>query len=496
MLDTLRARFDTLCMAVLAIDQGTTGTTTVLVDGQGQIVAKAQQEFPQHYPQPGWVEHDPEEIWQSVVDTVQTVCCNATEPIRAVGITNQRETTVVWDRDTGKPVHNAIVWQCRRTAEMCEALREHEALFRERTGVPLDAYFSGTKIRWLLDHVQGVDVERLAFGTIDTWLIWKLTRGVVHATDPTNASRTLLYNIKDQAWDPELCERIGVPLSLLPDVRNSAADFGTITALPCLQDVPILGVVGDQQAALFGQTCFESGQAKNTYGTGCFLLMNTGQDRVQSSKGLITTVAVGGDGRPCYALEGSVFIAGAAIQWLRDELKILANASESEAAARSLESNEGVYLVPAFSGLGAPHWDMAARGTLVGMTRGTGRPHLIRAALEAMAYQSHDVVVTMEQETGCTLPELAVDGGAAANGFLMQFQSDIIQRPVVRPAAVESTSVGAALLAGLNGGVWKDADALKARRDIEATFIPAMNDTERAELLAGWQKALRQAKQT
>ncbi len=477
---------------ILSIDQGTTGTTTVLYDAAGRIVDKAAREITQHYPQPGWVEHDPLEIWQSVVDTVEELCARHGAPIAAVGITNQRETAILWDRRTGEPIHRAIVWQCRRTAAMCDALREHAPMIRVKTGLPLDAYFSGTKVKWLLENVDGIDPGSLLFGTVDSWLIWKLTGGKVHATDYTNASRTLLFNIHDKRWDEELCQLLGVPQSILPHVRQSVDDYGVVEAIDSLKGVPICGVAGDQQAALFGQTCFGRGQAKNTYGTGCFLLMNTGADAVESNKGLITTLAADGAGEPCYALEGSIFVAGAAIQWLRDELGLLENAADSEAAARAVEDNAGVYLVPAFVGLGAPHWDMHARGALVGLTRGANRNHVIRAALESMAYQTHDVLSEMEAETGARVPELAVDGGAAANDFLMQFQADITGRRVVRPAEIESTSLGAAYMAGLKAGVWSRAEELANLKEVDRVFEPAMSLPEREVLLAGWRKALRQ----
>lgn len=481
-------------MNVLAIDQGTTGTTAVLYNERGQIRRKAYREVTQHYPQPGWVEHDALEIWRTVEDAVDELCAASDAEIAAVGITNQRETTVVWDRATGEPVYNAIVWQCRRTADVCESLRDHEADVRARTGLPIDAYFSGTKIRWLLDNAGGLAGRDLAVGTIDTWLIWKLTGGRVHATDYTNASRTLIFNIHDLAWDTTLCELLGVPGELLPEVRNSIDDYGSADAIEALRGVPIYGVAGDQQAALVGQAGFGAGQAKNTYGTGCFLLMNTGQDAVASEHGLLTTVAVNGKGGPCYALEGAVFIGGAAIQWVRDELGMIEDAAESEAAARSVDNNAGVYLVPAFVGLGAPHWDMQARGALVGLTRGANRNHIIRASLESMAYQSHDVLVTMEADMGKPIEALAVDGGAAANDFLMQFQADISNKRVVRPSVIESTSLGAACLAGLKAGVWKDAEDFAATRTIESTFTPAMDASTREQLLAGWHKAVRQAR--
>lgn len=480
-------------MHILAIDQGTTGTTTVLCGQDGQIVDRAYRELPQIYPKPGWVEHDPMAIWQTVVETVEGIAARNEGRPAAIGITNQRETTIVWDRSTGEPIHNAIVWQCRRTAEICEGIRAHEELIRSKTGLPIDAYFSGTKVKWLLDHAERPSADGLLFGTVDSWLIWKLTQGQVHATDYTNASRTLLFDIHERQWDGELCDLLGVPTTILPDVRASANDYGTVQSIPALKGVPILGVAGDQQAALFGQCCFAKGEMKNTYGTGCFLLMNTGAVPIASQKGLITTLAADGNGGPCYALEGSVFIAGAAIQWLRDELCIIEHAAESEQAARAVEDNGGVYFVPAFVGLGAPHWDMAARGTIVGLTRGAGRNHLIRAALESMAYQTHDVVSIMEEETGVQVRELAVDGGAAANDFLMQFQADVTDRRVVRPAVIESTSLGAAFLAGLNAGVWHDSRELCDLREREREFVPAMDGSLREELLRGWHRALRQA---
>lgn len=479
-------------MYILAIDQGTTGTTTILYNKKGQLVDKAYRPFTQIYPKPGWVEHDPLEIWQTVTESVTELTSRNKGEISALGITNQRETTILWDGRTGKPVHNAIVWQCRRTAAQCDALQGHSALFRQKTGLPIDAYFSGTKIKWLLDNVADLDLEHLKFGTIDTWLIWKLTGGRVHATDYTNASRTLIYNIKEKKWDSELCEIIGVPKSILPQVKKSADDYGTVSTIPELAGVPIGGVVGDQQAALFGQRCFEAGQLKNTYGTGCFLLVNTGDRWIESKHGLLTTLAVNGQGEPCYALEGAVFIAGAAIQWLRDELGLLNDSADSEAAAMAVPDNAGVYLVPAFVGLGAPHWDMQARGTITGLTRGANKNHLIRAALEAMAYQTRDVVQTMQQETGKAISEIDVDGGAAANNFLMQFQSDILDVPLVRPEMVETTALGAAYLAGLQSGFWKDSAAILALERPEQRFAPKMQPAERNRLISGWQKALRQ----
>ena len=480
-------------MYILAIDQGTTGTRSVLYNKQGQIVDKADRELRQIYPKPGWVEHNPLEIWQTVVDSVKELCSRHKEKIVAIGITNQRETTVIWDKKTGQPIHNAIVWQCRRTVDICEGLKSKEELFRSKTGLPVDAYFSGTKIKWLLENVDGYKINNLLFGNVDTWLIWKLTNGKVHATDYTNASRTMIFNIVDKIWDEELCQVLNIPLFILPQVKKSVDDYGVVESIQEIAGVPIYGDAGDQQAALFGQACFEKGQIKNTYGTGCFLLMNTGQKAIFSKKGLVTTLAVDGKGDPCYALEGSVFIAGAAIQWLRDEVKIIDKSADSEKAALSVEDNGGVYMVPAFVGLGAPHWDMQARGVIVGLTRGANRNHIIRAALEAMAYQTYDVLATMEDETGIKTEKLAVDGGAVENNFLMQFQADIINKPVVRPQVTESTSLGVAFFAGLKAGVWKNSDELIRLKSIEREFIPAMNDLKRNELLYGWQKALRQA---
>ena len=481
-------------MYILAIDQGTTGTTTVLYGKDGKPVKKAYREFTQHFPQPGWVEHDPEEIWQTVVDTVTEICTEYAGNISAVGITNQRETTVVWNKKTGKPVHNAIVWQCRRTAGLCEELKKDQDLITAKTGLPVDAYFSGTKLKWILENVKDLPIDDLLFGTIDTWLVWKLTRGKVHATDHTNASRTLLFNIEKRRWDDRLCQLLSVPPSLLPEVKNSADDYGTVTAIEGLKDVPISGVAGDQQAALFGQACFEPGQIKNTYGTGCFLMMNTGTNRINSANGLLSTLAIDAEGKPCCALEGSVFIAGAAIQWLRDELKILEKAPDSEAAANAVENTNGVYLVPAFVGLGAPYWDSDARGILTGLTRGTSRNHVIRAALESMAFQTSDVLNAMHQDTGSYPETLAVDGGACANNFLMQFQADITGCTVCRPEVIESTSLGAAFLAGLYTGFWGSSDELARLKKYEKEFTPQLDEKTKKELLAGWEKAVRQAR--
>ena len=479
-------------MHILAIDQGTTGTTTVVYDKNGEIIGKAYREFTQIFPQPGWVEHDPMEIWQTVIDTVREICSIFPVNISAIGITNQRETTVVWDKNTGKPIYNAIVWQCRRTSEYCEQLKEHKSLFQTKTGLPIDAYFSGTKIKWLLENCKDYKSDDILFGTIDSWLIWKLTNGAVHATDFTNASRTLIFNIQKKKWDPELCDILNIPLSILPTVKKSIDDYGKVKSIPEIKNIPIYGVAGDQQAALFGQTCFHVGQTKNTYGTGCFLMMNTGQTTLYSDKGLLTTIAIDEQGNPCYALEASIFIAGAAIQWLRDGLELIKNAAESEQAAEKVNDNNGVYLVPAFVGLGAPHWNMQARGTIVGITRGATKNHIIRAALESIAYQTYDVLKLMEQESNTTINTLIVDGGAVANNFLMQFQSDITNKSVLRPKIIESTSLGAAFLAGLKAKIWKNSEELINLKQSERVFKPSMPIESKKILLNGWQKALRQ----
>lgn len=479
--------------AVLAIDQGTTGTTAVLVDKECRIFAKSYRELTQIYPQPGWVEHDPVEIWQTVLDTIAEIRGQYQGKIRAVGITNQRETTIVWNKRTGAPVYNAIVWQCRRTTDVCDELKPHSQQFLEKTGLPVDAYFSVTKIQWILENIQGFDRDDLLFGTVDTWLIWKLTQGQVHATDFTNASRTLIFNILEKDWDRDLCRLLGIPLAILPEVKRSCDDYGEVAAVPGLEGLPILGVAGDQQAALFGQTGFAKGQIKNTYGTGCFLLLNTGEHPIFSQKGLLSTLAVNGAGDPCFALEGSIFVGGAAIQWLRDEMGLLENSTQSEECARAVTDNAGVYLVPAFVGLGAPHWIMEARGILTGLTRSANKNHVIRAALESMAYQTSDVLALMQAETGVEIQQLFVDGGAAANDFLMQFQADILDARVARPDVIESTSLGAAFLAGLKAGFWENNQELIESKSINRIFEPEMNPETRKQLLAGWQKALRQA---
>ncbi len=487
---------------VLAIDQGTTGSRAIVFDRRGRAVASAYEEFPQYFPKPGWVEHDPEEIWRSVYRTVQKALESVPgRSIAAVGITNQRETTVIWDRRSGRPVSRAIVWQCRRTAGRCRQLAARPGLsrlVRKKTGLPIDAYFSATKAEWILDRgglreraVRG----RLAFGTTDSWVLWKLTGGASHATDPTNASRTMLFNIRACDWDRDLLDLFGVPASLLPRVLPSAGEFGRTVRLGRLPaGLPIMGIAGDQQAALFGQAGFRPGAIKNTYGTGSFILLNTGREIVESGHGLITTVACGPGGKPAYALEGSVFVAGAAIQWLRDQLGLLATAAESEAAAASVPDSAGVYFVPAFVGLGAPYWDAEARGAIVGLTRGANRHHIVRAALEAMAYSTRDVFETMRKESGLRVRELRVDGGASANDFLCRFQADILGVPVVRPKVVETTSLGAAYLAGLGAGFWDSTAAIERLAVDERKFIPAMTRGQADKLYAGWQAAVRKAR--
>lgn len=492
--------------AILAIDQGTTGTTCLVLDARGRVIGRAYSEFTQHYPQPGWVEHDPEEIWTVTLRVAREaltaagvgpgVGAGSGGTLAGIGITNQRETVVVWDRATGEPVHRAIVWQDRRTADACRALRDagREAWVRERTGLVLDPYFSGTKLAWLLDNVpdarRRAERGELAAGTIDAWLIWKLTGGRVHATDPTNASRTLLYDIHQLSWDDELLDLFGVPREILPEVRPSSGDFGETEAELFGAPVRIAGVAGDQQAALFGQGCWAPGLAKNTFGTGAFLLLHTGDRPIASERGLLTTVACGPRGEPAYALEGSIFVAGAAVQWLRDGLGIIEHASETESLARSLKSNDGVYFVPAFVGLGAPHWEPDVRGTIIGLTRGTGRAHLARASLEAMAYGTRDVLEAMVADSGVEARELAVDGGVALNDWLMQFLADVLGLPVRRPEVIETTALGAAGLAGLAVGVWPDADAFASASAGPARFEPAMDEEERAALIAGWHAAI------
>ena len=487
---------------VAALDQGTTSSRCILFDREQNIVGLSQKEFAQHYPRPGWVEHDPMEIYSSQYAVFSEVLAKTgIDPadIAGIGITNQRETTILWDRTTGRPVYNAIVWQCRRTAALCEELKQDAAFVdyvREHTGLLVDAYFSATKIKWVLDNVPGVrelaDQGKLLFGTVDTWLIWKLTGGRVHVTDYTNASRTMLYDIGALRWDEVICRRLGIPMHILPQVRSCSEVYGTLNLHGV--EVPISGIAGDQQAALFGQTCFKAGDAKNTYGTGCFLLMNTGSQRFQSRNGLLTTIAVGLGGEVQYALEGSVFIGGAVIQWLRDELHLIHDAADTEYFARKAKDNGGVYVVPAFTGLGAPHWDMYARGAILGLTRGAGRNHIIRAALESIAYQSADVLRAMEEDTGMCLSVLRADGGASANSFLMQFQADIMGRTIVRPMIRETTALGAAYLAGLATGLWRDRDDIRSQWTLDRRYEPAMDPAERERLLQGWGRAVERAK--
>lgn len=484
---------------VMALDQGTTSSRCILYNKSGEIVSVAQKEFRQIYPKPGWVEHDAMEIWSTQIGVAQEAMykINAgSRNIAAIGITNQRETTVIWDRNTGVPISNAIVWQCRRTAEYCDSLKEKglSDQFKQKTGLPIDAYFSATKIRWILENVEGArrraEAGELLFGTIETWLIWKLTMGRVHVTDYSNASRTMLFNINSLEWDQEILDELGIPRSILPEVKPSSEIYGMTDSTIFGGEIPIAGAAGDQQAALFGQTCFSEGEAKNTYGTGCFLLMNTGTKPVFSNHGLITTIAWGINGTVDYALEGSVFVAGAAIQWLRDELKMIEHAADSEWMAREVDDTNGVYLVPAFVGLGAPYWDPYARGTIVGITRGANRYHIVRAVLESLAYQTSDVLTAMEEDSGIRLTSLKVDGGACANNFLMQFQADIINVPVKRPVSVETTALGAAYLAGLATGYWKNREDVLENWQISRIFEPDMESSIRGELLTGWKKAV------
>jgi len=485
---------------VLALDQGTTSCRAILFDRDSNIKGVAQKEFTQIYPKAGWVEHNAEEIWSTQYGVIAEVIAKTginPEEIAAIGITNQRETTVVWDKNTGKPVYNAIVWQCRRTAGICDELKAKgmEQAFRSKTGLVVDAYFSGTKVKWILDNVEGAREKaengELLFGTMDTWLIWKLTGGKVHVTDYSNASRTLMYNIRELCWDEELLEALGVPSSMLPEVKPSSEVYGLTEPEQFLgHAVPIAGVAGDQQAALFGQACYRPGMAKNTYGTGCFMLMNTGDKLYDSQNGLLTTIAWGLDGKVEYALEGSIFIAGAAIQWLRDGLKVLEAAPDSEYFASKVEDTDGVYLVPAFAGLGAPYWDMRARGAIVGLTRGTTKEHIIRAALDSLAYQTKDVLGAMEADSGIKLQALKVDGGAVANHLLMQFQADILGVPVARPKVIETTALGAAYLAGLAVGFWQSKEALAKRWQLDRRFESNMGEEQRNKLYNGWKRAV------
>ena len=488
---------------VMALDSGTTSNRCILFDHSGNIVSVSQKEFTQHYPHPGWVEHDAQEIWGTQIMVAKEALkkVNATaDQIAAIGITNQRETAIVWDRKTGEPVYNAIVWQCRRTAEYCDFLKQqgYDSIIREKTGLLIDAYFSGTKLRWILENVPGVRerAERgeLLFGTVDTWLIWNLSGGKLHVTDYSNASRTMMFNIHTLEWDQQILDLLGIPACMLPEVMPSSCVYGPSNPALFGTEIPIAGAAGDQQAALFGQACFHPGEAKNTYGTGGFLLMNTGTEAKRSSNGLITTIAWGYGGTVEYALEGSVFVAGAAIQWLRDEVKLIESAPDSEYFANKVKDTNGCYLVPAFVGLGAPYWDPYARGCLVGLTRGVNQAHIIRATLESLAYQSYDVLKAMEQDSGITLSSLNVDGGACANNFLMQFQSDIIDVPVFRPQCVETTAAGAAYLAGLAVGYWKDREDVSRNRSIDRTFHPSMDSETRNNLLRGWHAAVELSK--
>ena len=485
---------------VMALDGGTTSNRCILFNEQGVICSVAQKEFTQYFPHPGWVEHDADEIWASMlgvaVEAMNMIGAEA-EDIAAIGITNQRETTIVWDKETGEPIHHAIVWQCRRTSEYCDSLKEKGLTdkFREKTGLVIDAYFSGTKVKWLLDNVPGAreraEKGELLFGTVETWLIWKLTKGAVHVTDYSNASRTMLFNINTLEWDDEILAELNIPKCMLPEPKPSSCVYGEADPSYLGGPIPIAGAAGDQQSALFGQTCFNAGEAKNTYGTGCFMLMNTGEKPIFSKNGLVTTIAWGLDGKVNYALEGSIFVAGAAIQWLRDELRIIDSAPDSEYMAKKVKDTNGCYVVPAFTGLGAPHWDQYARGAILGLTRGAGKAHLVRATVESLAYQVHDVLEAMEKDSGIDLSALRVDGGASANNFLMQFQADLLDTQVVRPSCIETTALGASYLAGLAPGFWKDATEVKSNWQIGRQFTPQMTEEERKKKLKGWKKAVK-----
>ena len=485
---------------VMALDAGTTSNRCILFDEKGRICSKAQKEFPQYFPKPGWVEQDANEIWSTqlgvAVEAMSKIGATAGD-IAAIGITNQRETAVVWDRETGEPVCRAIVWQCRRTSDYCDFLKEKglTEVFREKTGLVIDAYFSATKIKWILDNVEGTrkaaESGRLLFGTVETWLIWKLTKGRVHVTDYSNASRTMLFNIRELKWDEEILKELDIPVRMLPQVRSSSCIYGEADSSFFGGPIPIGGAAGDQQSALFGQTCFEKGEAKNTYGTGCFLLMNTGESPVFSKNGLVTTIAWGLDGKINYALEGSIFVAGALIQWLRDELHLIDRAADSEAMAMKVTDTNGCYVVPAFTGLGAPHWDQYARGTITGITRGVNKYHIVRAALESLAYQVNDVITAMEADSGILLSALKVDGGACINDFLMQFQADIIGAPVHRPVCIETTAMGAAYLAGLAVGYWKNKEDVIRNWQIDRVFASGMEEAARKRAIAGWNRAVK-----
>lgn len=481
---------------IMALDAGTTSNRCILFDHSGKICSVAQKEFTQIFPKPGWVEHDANEIWSTMIGVVAEAMAKvkcAESDIAAMGITNQRETTIVWDKETGEPICNAIVWQCRRTSEYCDELKAKGLVekIRSKTGLVIDAYFSATKLKWILDNVEGArekaEQGKLLFGTVETWFIWKLTNGKVHVTDYSNASRTMMFNINTLQWDDEILSELNIPKSMLPEAKPSSCIYGYTSS----GNTPIAGAAGDQQSALFGQTCFNAGEAKNTYGTGAFLLMNTGDRPVFSKNGLVTTIAWGLDGKVNYALEGSVFVAGAAIQWLRDEMRLIDSAADSEYMAGKVEDTNGCYVVPAFTGLGAPHWDQYARGTIVGLTRGVNKCHIIRATLESLAYQVNDILQAMQADSGIKLAALKVDGGASSNNFLMQFQSDVCNSPVERPECVETTAIGAAYLAGLAVGFWKDKNDVIANSKIERTFVPAMDDEKRNALIKGWNKAVR-----
>ena len=487
---------------VMALDSGTTSNRCILFDESGRIRSVAQKEFIQHFPKPGWVEHDAGEIWSTQLSVAREAMnqIEATaEDIAAIGITNQRETTIVWDKNTGQPVYHAIVWQCRRTSEYCDSLKAKglEEKFRQKTGLVIDAYFSATKVKWILDNVEGAreraEKGELLFGTVETWLIWKLTKGAVHVTDYSNASRTMMFNINTLEWDDEILTELDIPKSMLPEPKPSSCVYGKADPSFLGGEIPIAGAAGDQQAALFGQTCFNAGEAKNTYGTGCFLLMNTGEKPIFSKNGLVTTIAWGLDGKVNYALEGSIFVAGAAIQWLRDELRIIDSAPDSEYMAKKVKDTHGCYVVPAFTGLGAPHWDQYARGTIVGITRGVNKYHIIRATLESIAYQVNDVLEAMKADSGIDLAALKVDGGASANDFLMQTQSDVINAPVNRPQCVETTAMGAAYLAGLAVGYWTSKEDVIKNWAIDRTFEPQISDDDRAKQIRGWNKAVKYA---
>lgn len=487
---------------VMALDSGTTSNRCILFNEKGETMSLSQNEFTQIYPKAGWVEHDANEIWSTQIgvasEAINRINAKA-DDISSIGITNQRETTIVWEKDTGNPIYNAIVWQCRRTAEFCDELKAkgYTDKFREKTGLVIDAYFSGTKVRWILDHVEGAQERaekgELLFGTVDTWLIWKLTNGRVHVTDYSNASRTLLYNINELKWDDEILEILNIPKAMLPEVKPSSAIYGETDPEYFGKPIPIAGAAGDQQAALFGQACFSPGEAKNTYGTGCFLLMNTGEKPVFSKNGLVTTIGWGVDDKVNYALEGSIFVAGAAIQWLRDELRIIDSSPDSEYIASQVEDTNGCYVVPAFVGLGAPYWDQYARGTIVGITRGVNKQHLVRATLESLAYQTYDVLEAMQQDSGIELKALKVDGGASNNNFLMQFQADINASPVLRPSNTETTAMGAAYLAGIATGFWKGQDDVLANWAIDREFEPQMAEEDRQARLKGWRKAVKRS---